>query len=69
MAKNLWPQSLAEAEKKDRPEIEMQRLACVAFQTLMPLDAAKVLMQEQREIAEDWPAAHRHYVAGPSAAR
>jgi hypothetical protein len=64
VAKNLWPQPLAEAEKKDRLEVEMQRLACVAFRTLPPADAAKVLAQEQHEIADDWPTAYRRYVLG-----
>jgi hypothetical protein len=62
VAKNLWPQPLAEAEKKDRLEVEMQRLACVAFRTLKPADAAAVLTQEQHEIAEDWPAAYQRYL-------
>ena len=47
---------------KDRPEVEMQRLACVAFRTLTPADAAAVLEQEQREIAEDWTVAYRRYL-------
>lgn len=34
--------------KKDRLEVEMQRLACVAFRNLTPADAAKVLQQEQQ---------------------
>ncbi len=62
VAKNLWPQPLAEAHKKDRLEVEMQRLACVAFRTLTPEDAAKVLMQEQHEIGDDWPEAYRRYL-------
>jgi hypothetical protein len=62
VAKNLWPQPMAEAVKKDRLEVEMQRLACVAFRTLTPDDAAAVLAQEQHEIAEDWPAAYQRYM-------
>jgi hypothetical protein len=64
VAKNLWPQPLAEAHKKDRLEVEMPWLACVALRTLTPEDAAKVLVQEQHEIADDWPAAYERYVAG-----
>jgi hypothetical protein len=66
VAKNLWPQPLAEAEKKDRLEVEMQRLACVAFRTLTPANAAKVLAQQQREIADDWPAAYQRYIGQPA---
>ena len=62
VAKNLWPQPMAEAVKKDRLEVEMQRRACVAFRTLRPADAAAVLAQEQHEIADDWPAAFRRYL-------
>lgn len=62
IAANLWPQPNAEAAMKDALEVEMQRLACVAVRTLTPEDAAKVLAQEQHEIAEDWPAAYRKYM-------
>ncbi len=69
VAKNVWPQPLAEAEKKDHLEVEMQRLACLAFRTLTPADVAAVLSQEQREIADDWPAAYRRYVLGITSSR
>ena len=59
---NLWPQPNIEAERKDRLEVEMQRRACVAYRTLVPAEAAAVLAQEQREIAEDWVAAERRYL-------
>ena len=58
---NLWPQPNVEAERKDRLEVEMQRRACAAYRTLVPAEAATVLAQEQREIAEDWIAAARKY--------
>jgi hypothetical protein len=53
--------AFAEAVKKDRLEVEMQRLACVAYRTLTPAHAAKVLSSLQREIADDWPAAYRKH--------
>jgi hypothetical protein len=59
---NLWPQPWAEADQKDALEVEMQRRACVAYRTLTPEDAAAALMQEQHEIAEDWPTAYARYV-------
>ena len=59
---NLWPQPNVEAARKDRLEVELQRRACVAFRTLAPNEAAEVLRQEQREIAEDWVAAERKYM-------
>ena len=59
---NLWPQPNVEAAIKDRLEVEMQRRACAAFRTLAPAEAEEVLRQEQREIAEDWPAAARRYL-------
>ena len=52
-AANLWPQPNLEAEKKDALEREMQRLACVAYRTLTPVDADKVLHGLQDEIAND----------------
>ena len=61
-AGNLWPQLWPEAVEKDALEREMQRRACVAFRTLAPVEAAEVLRQEQREIAEDWPEAARRYL-------
>ena len=59
---NLWPQPDIEAARKDRLEVEMQRRACAAYRTLAPAEAEEVLRQEQREIAEDWPAAARRYL-------
>ncbi len=59
---NLWPQPNVEAARKDRLEVELQRRACVAYRTLAPAEAAEVLRQEQREIAEDWVAAERKYM-------
>lgn len=47
---------------KDRLEVEMQRRACVAYRTLTPEDAAKVMADERREIAKDWPGAYRRYM-------
>lgn len=61
-AANLWPQPNVEAEMKDRLEVEMQRRACVAYRTLTPEDAAKVLADEQREIATDWRGAYQKYM-------
>ena len=59
---NLWPQPMDEAHRKDRLEVELQRRACVAFRTLVPAEAAAVLAQEQREVADDWVAAERRYM-------
>lgn len=64
---NLWPQPNVEADRKDRLEVELQRRACAAYRTLVPAEAAAVLAQEQREIAEDWVAAARKYL--PTAPR
>ena len=61
-AANLWPQPNGEAEKKDALEREMQRLACVAYRTLTPAEADKVLRGLQAEIANDWTEAYRRYV-------
>ena len=62
VAANLWPQPNVEAERKDRLEVEMQRRACVAYRTLQPAEAAAVLAQERREIADDWTAAALIYL-------
>ena len=62
VAANLWPQPNVEAPLKDALEVEMQRRACVAYRTLLPTEAAAVLVEEQREIAADWPAAYRRYM-------
>ncbi len=59
---NLWPQPNVEAAIKDRLEAEMQRRACAAYRTLAPAEAEEILRQEQRKIAEDWPAAARRYL-------
>ena len=61
-ADNLWPQPAPDYAIKDRLEVEMQRRVCAAYRTLLPAEAAAVLVQEQREIAEDWVAAERRYL-------
>ena len=66
---NLWPQPNVEAVRKDRLEVEMQRRACAAYRTLLPAEAAAVLAQEQREIADDWVAAERRYLPACRAER
>ena len=53
-AVNLWPQPDVEAARKDRLEVEMQRLVC---------SGALPLPQAQREIADDWTLAYARYVA------
>ena len=53
-AVNLWPQPDVEAARKDRLEVEMQRLVCSGE---LPLP------QAQREIADDWTLAYARYVA------
>ena len=60
-AANLWPQPAPDYHRKDRLEVELQRLVCVAWRTLTPVAAAAVLAQEQKEIADDWVAAEQHY--------
>ena len=62
VAANLRPQPNLEAERKDRLEVEVQRRACVAYRTLQPAEAAAVLAQERREIANDWSAAALIYL-------
>lgn len=62
VVENLWPQPNIEAERKDRLAVEMQRRACVAYRTLVPVKAAAVLAQERRKIAEVWVAAERRYM-------
>ncbi len=61
-AANLWPQPAPDYERKDRLEVELQRRVCAAYRTLLPAEAAVVLAQEQREIAEDWVAADQRYL-------
>ena len=56
-AANLWPQPNVEAARKDRLEVEMQRLVCAGT---LPLP------QAQREIADDWTLAYALYVARTS---
>ncbi len=62
-AANLWPQPAPDYHLKDVLEVEMQRRACVAYRTLLPSEAAQVLRQEQRDIADDWIGAVRRYIA------
>ncbi len=52
-AANLWPQPNVDAARKDRLEVEMQRLVCAG---------ALPLPQAQREIADDWTLAYARYV-------
>ena len=66
-AANLWPQPGPDYGRKDRLEVELQRRACAAYRTLLPAEAAAVLAQEQREIAEDWVTAERRYLAAGAA--
>ena len=61
-AANLWPQPAPDYDLKDRLEVELQRRACRAYETLPLAEAETVLVQEQREITEDWTLAYHRYV-------
>lgn len=54
--KNLWPEPLASAKKKDRLEVRLNKLVC---------NGTITLKTAQREMAKNWLNAYNKYVSSP----